>query len=117
MQYLLRTHENVFLVKARNYNEACHIGRCNGIADQDKGIELLGGFADNPVGDVFPLNSTGVVITSPDLLKKAIQKYVQACLNESWKGAGDPADWPLIDRDLAEAQALLKDVTGLDFTT
>lgn len=115
MRYLFKTHKGVFLVKAKNYNDACHIGRCCFIADQDKGISLIGGFDDKEVPEAQALNHTGIVIVEPDMLKKAIEMYAQACVNDSWKGGGDPADFPEIERKLAEAVSLLKDITGLEF--
>ena len=115
MLYLIRTHKGIYLVKARSWNDACRKGRASFIADVDKGMEMLGGFPEAPVGDAHPLNHTGIVITAPDLLKKAIEMYAQACVNDSWKGGGDPADFPEIERKLKDAEVLLKDLTDLDF--
>lgn len=116
MRYLFQTHKGVFLVKAKDYNAACHIGRCQMIADHDKCISMVGAFDDKEVPEVVPLNHTGIVIAIPDLLKKAIEQYTQCAVNMSWRGGGDPESIPEIEKEWAESVSLLNDVTGLVFT-
>ena len=49
-------------------------------------------------------------------LKRAIQSLVKAAIADSWKGAGDPADIPLLEAELACAnlrvQSLLVSYTS-----
>lgn len=43
-------------------------------------------------------------------LRAAIKRLIQAEIKDSWKGGGDPADFPAIEAELADARAELKDV-------
>lgn len=44
------------------------------------------------------------------MLWAAIQRYAQACVADSWKGGGDPADIPDIEDELSNAQCALEDI-------
>lgn len=41
-------------------------------------------------------------------LMEYIRQYRDAAINESWKGGGDPADIPVIDKQLELQEALLE---------
>lgn len=43
-------------------------------------------------------------------LRAAIRRLVEMEVADSWKGGGDPADWPAIEAALEEARAELRDV-------
>jgi hypothetical protein len=40
----------------------------------------------------------------PHPVRTAIRRYANAFENDSWKGGGDPADWPQIEQELADAK-------------
>ena len=41
-------------------------------------------------------------------LERLIRRACNAELDDSWKGGGDPADWPAITRELRKARLALK---------
>ncbi len=43
-------------------------------------------------------------------LRAAIKAYIAAEICDSWKGGGDPADFPAIETELKRAKAELNDV-------
>ena len=43
-----------------------------------------------------------------DYLMRAVRRYVHAYNCDSWKGGGDPADIPAIERELRNARKALK---------
>lgn len=55
----------------------------------------------------------------PDLkpLDKAVKKLIQAEIANVWKGAGDPADIPFIERELRDARrSYRRALSGLEST-
>ena len=40
-------------------------------------------------------------------VQKAVKRYANAVAEDSWKGGGDPADIPAIERELRESKAAL----------
>lgn len=112
--FCIRTHKGVFLVHdCDNWNDACNRARMSSAVDPDKCIEMLGSFADE-VRYTQQLMTTGIVITEPDVLKKAIELYADARISDQMKGGGDPESFPEIEQNLNEARSLLKDITGLE---
>jgi alkanesulfonate monooxygenase SsuD/methylene tetrahydromethanopterin reductase-like flavin-dependent oxidoreductase (luciferase family) len=114
VKYLLKTPKGVFLVDAPNYEKACEYGRLSGIAKQDEGIQMIGGFAP-PVRYAEQLMNNPLIVGDPAALKKAIEEYADMKVRESWQGGGDPESIPLIGQELAESIQVLKDLTGLEF--
>jgi hypothetical protein len=41
----------------------------------------------------------------PPVVRAALGRYVEAKVADSWKGGGDPADWPAIEQHLRAARA------------
>jgi hypothetical protein len=43
----------------------------------------------------------------PARLRGAVERYVEAKIADSWKGGGDPEDWPAIEECLRRRRAAL----------
>lgn len=114
MKWLLKTPKGVFLVEAPDWNKACEYARMSSAADQEHGIQMLGRFLE-PVRYAQQLNTTGLVICEPDLLKKAIEGFMASHVERSWMGSRDAESHREIERDLEEATKTLEMVTGLKF--
>ncbi len=114
MKWLLKTPKGVFLVEAPDYNKACEYARLSSVVEQHEGIQMLGRFLD-PVRYAQELNTTGIVICEPDLLKKAVNDYMVAHVQRSWMASRDAESHAEIEEDLVEATKTLEMVTGLKF--
>ena len=40
-------------------------------------------------------------------VRQTVERYTEAAIADSWKGGGDPADTPSIEKELKEAEAAL----------
>lgn len=114
MKYLLKSPRGVFLIEAPDWNTACKYARLSSVVDESEGIQMLGRFL-NPVRYAQQLNTTGIVICEPDLLKKAIEEFMVAHVERSWMGARDAESHKEIESELEEATKTLEMITGLKF--